>query len=92
MLFRSHKLVNKQNVNTVCEECKKGARGCVNCKKELIQKMNEFLNPFREKRKYYENNMNEVDNILKNGTKKAQEEAQQTIKEIKKDMKIDYYE
>ena len=30
--------------------------------------------------------------ILKNGTKKAQEEAQQTIKEIKKDMKIDYYE
>ena len=61
-------------------------------KKELIQKMNEFLNPFREKRKYYENNMNEVDNILKKGTKKAQEEAQQTIKKIKKDMKIDYYE
>jgi len=92
MVYYYHKLVNKQNVNTVCEECKKGARGCVNCKKELIQKMNEFLNPFREKRKYYENNMNEVDNILKNGTKKAQEEAQQTIKEIKKDMKIDYYE
>ncbi len=54
--------------------------------------MNEFLNPFREKRKYYENNMNEVDNILKKGTKKAQEESLQTIKEIKKDMKIDYYE
>ena len=92
MVYYYHKLVNKQNVNTVCEECKKGTRGCVNCKKELIQKMNEFLNPFREKRKYYESNMNEVDNILKKGTKKAQEESLQTIKEIKKDMKIDYYE
>lgn len=42
MVYYYHKLVNKQNVNTVCEECKKGARGCVNCKKELIQKWMSF--------------------------------------------------
>ena len=48
----------------ICEECKKGARGCVNCKKELIEKMNEFLNPIREKRKYYEENISEVYKIL----------------------------
>lgn len=92
MVYYYHKLVNKDNLETVCKECKSGSRGCVNCKKELINKMNEFLNPFREKRKYYENNMNEVYKILQSGTSKAKNEASENIKEIKHAMKIDYYE
>ena len=55
MVYYYHKLVNKQENNEkICTECKKGARGCVQCKKELIEAMNEFLNPIRQKRKYYE--------------------------------------
>ena len=92
MVYYYHKLVNKDNLETVCKECKSGSRGCVNCKKELINKMNEFLNPFREKRKYYENNMNEVYKILQSGTSKAKNETSENIKEIKHAMKIDYYE
>ncbi len=92
MVYYYHKLVNKDNLGTVCKECKSGSRGCVNCKKELINKMNEFLNPFREKRKYYENNMNEVYKIFQSGTNKAKNEASENIKEIKHAMKIDYYE
>lgn len=92
MVYYYHKLVNDDNKENVCEECKKGSRGCVNCKKELIQKMNEFLKPIREKRKYYELNIKEVDNIILNGTKKARTEAKTTMATIKHDMKIDYYE
>ena len=52
MVYYYHKLVNKQENNEkICTECKKGARGCVQCKKELIEAMNEFLNPIRQKRK-----------------------------------------
>ena len=34
----------------------------------------------------------EVDKILIEGTKKAQEEAKKTIKKVKKAMKLDYFE
>lgn len=91
MVFYYHKLVNDQeSTKKVCSECKNGTRGCVACKKELINKMNDFLNPIKEKRKYYESNPDEVDKILKNGTKKAQAKADEQIKKIKKAMMIDY--
>lgn len=91
MVYYYHKLVNtKENINKVCSECKKGTRGCVACKKELIEKMNEFLNSIKEKRKYYETHPEEVEKILKEGTKKAQERADIQIKKIKKAMMIDY--
>ena len=91
MVYYYHKLVNsEENNNIICNECKKGARGCVQCKKELITKMNEFLEPIREKRKYYDNNPNEVNKVLEEGTKLAKEKAIETMKEVKKAMKIDY--
>ena len=52
--------------------------------------MNEFLTPIREKRKYYLDHPEEVNNILAEGTKKAKEEAQKNMQQIKKAMKIDY--
>ena len=90
MVYYYHKLINSDNLNTICSECKKGARGCVQCKKELIQNMNKFLNPIREKRKYYEDNPKEVERILKEGTQKAKEKASLTINNVKKAMMIDY--
>lgn len=91
MVYYYHKLVNTSNLQTVCSECEKGLRGCVACKRELIQKMNEFLREFREKRKYYEENPGLVDEIVKEGTRKAKEKAEETIKKVKESMKIDYF-
>lgn len=91
MVYYYHKLINdKENVEKVCSECKKGTRGCVACKKELIEKMNNFLKPIKEKRKYYENNPDEVNTILQEGTKKAQIRAKTQMQKIKKSMMIDY--
>ena len=84
MVYYYHKLVNKDNVETVCNECKKGLRGCVACKKELISAMNKFLEPIREKRKYYEEHPEEVDSILKEGTKKARNQAISVMQQVKK--------
>ena len=34
MVYYYHKLVSKNNLNTICDECKNGSRGCVACKKK----------------------------------------------------------
>lgn len=91
MVYYYHKLVNsEENINSVCKECKKGARGCVQCKKELIEAMNNFLKPIKERRKQYEENPSLVKEILEKGTKEAEEKAKDTMKQIKEAMKIDY--
>ena len=91
MVYYYHKLVNsKENCEKICSECKKGERGCVACKKELIQAMNDFLKPIQEKRKYYEDNPEEVRKILEKGTKEAREKSIETMKKVKKAMMIDY--
>ena len=79
MVAYYHNLFTKpEDVKTVCEECKLGKRGCVACKKQLAQNIIEELRP------------EEVDRILMEGTKKAQEEAKATMKTIKKAMMLDY--
>lgn len=91
MVYYYHKLVNsEENVETVCSECKKGTRGCVQCKKELIEAMNAFLKPIKERRKQYEENPELVKEILEKGTEIAKEKAQNTMKNVKEAMKIDY--
>ena len=91
MVYYYHKLVNdKENVDKICSECKKGERGCVQCKKELIEAMKEFLQPIKERRKYYDDNPEEVDRILKEGTEAAKKKAEDTMKKVRKAMKIDY--
>ena len=91
MVYYYHKLVNSEDNNEkICSECKKGERGCVQCKKELIEAMNEFLRPIQEKRKYYEENPDKVKKILDEGTKAAREKAIDTMKKVKKAMMIDY--
>ena len=77
---------------TVCEECRAGKRGCVACKKQLGQNITNSLEPIRGKRKYDEERPELVDKILIEGTKKAREIAKQTMKEVKKAMKLDYFE
>lgn len=91
MVYYYHKLM-KSDVKTICSECKQGKRGCVACKRELAQNMNAFLEPIRQKRKYYEEHPEEVDNIILEGTKAAKMKAEETMKKVRKSMKIDYFE
>ena len=82
---------NKEDCKKVCEECKAGARGCVACKKELAQNIINFLAPMREKRKYYEERPELVDKMLIEGTEKARKTAKETMKRVKKAMRLDYF-
>ncbi len=83
---------SKEECNEVCSECREGKRGCVACKKQLANNIIETLRPIREKRKYYEERPELVDKILIDGSNRAREKAKETIKKVKKAMKLDYFE
>ena len=83
---------NPEDVKIVCQECREGKRGCVACKKQLAANIIEKLRPIREKRKYYEERPELLDEILINGTKKAQEIAKETMRKVKANMKLNYFD
>jgi len=90
MVAYYHNLFSKGEVETVCEECKAGNRGCVACKKQLIQNIIKEFEPLRERRKYYEERPEELKKILMEGTEKAREEAKKTMAKVRAAMKLDY--
>lgn len=92
MVYYYHKITKNPNLETVCTECQKGARGCVECKKELINHLETVLKEYKEKRAYYETHPKEVKNILLNGTKEAKKRAEETLKKVKQNMQLDYFE
>ena len=93
MVSYYHKLfTSSEEVKVVCEECRAGKRACVACKKQLAINIIDYLAPIREKRKYYEEHPELIDKILKEGTEKARMVAKETMKDVKKAMKLDYFE
>ncbi len=85
-VFSLHGVYNKVNVKTVESECRAGARGCVSCKKECIEALNESMRPMREKRKHLEQDKSEIIRILDNGAAIASETAEKTMVEVRKAM------
>ena len=82
---------NKAKVKELKTRYKKGTVGDVEVKEELNKALNEFLDPIREKRNKLEKNKNLVGKILSDGIKKTREEAQKTLRLVKKAMKLDYF-
>ena len=79
---------NEEDIQTVRCECEKGLRGCAQCKRQLAERINEKFAPIREKRKYYEENPQEVERIIAEGSAKARIRAQEVLKEVKKLIKM----
>jgi tryptophanyl-tRNA synthetase len=61
------------------------------CKKFLNQVLNKFLEPMRQRRAEFEKDIPEIYNILKKGTAQAREVGVQTMDEVRKAMRIDYF-
>ena len=95
-VFSTDEQISKYSEFSSLSEMKKkyedGGLGDVKIKKVLYEVLEELLTPIREKRSYYEKNMDEVKEILKNGTIKAKSKAKETLKEVKKAIGIDYFE
>ena len=69
-----------------------GGIGDMKCKKMLNKVINRMLDPIRARRAEYEKDIPEIFNILKKGCESAREVAAQTMDEVRKAMRIDYFE
>ena len=81
-----------KNLDELKAHYEKGGLGDVLVKRFLYEVIEDILSPIREKRKYYEDNIDLVYNILKEGSRKANRHADETLKRVKKAMLIDYFE
>jgi len=82
---------NKEEVSGLKEQYKKGGLGDVVIKKRLIQVLENIINPIRTKREELAENPEQVMKILEDGTKKARESAKETMAEVRKALKINYF-
>lgn len=74
---------NRQAVNDMKERYRQGTIGDVEVKQYLAEVMERFIAPMRERRAQYEEDPQKVETILKQGTARAREETQKTLKELK---------
>ena len=81
-----------KNLDELKAHYEKGGVGDVKVKRFLYDVIEDILRPIREKRKYYEENIDLVYDILKEGSMKAKEKAEATLKKVKKAMLIDYFD
>jgi tryptophanyl-tRNA synthetase len=69
-----------------------GGIGDMKCKKLLNNVINRMLEPIRQRRHEYEQDIPEIFNILKKGSDDAREVAAQTMDDVRRAMRIDYFE
>ena len=81
-----------QNLDELKDHYRRGGLGDMKCKKFLNQILNEFLEPMRQRRHEFEQDIPEIYNILRRGTEKARETAAQTMSEVRQAMQINYFD
>ncbi|MDY6270133.1 MAG: tryptophan--tRNA ligase [Prevotella sp.] len=81
-----------QNLEELKAAYTKGGVGDMKCKKFLNKVINKMLDPIRERRHEYEQDIPEIYNILKKGSESARNAAAQTMDEVRKAMQINYFD
>jgi tryptophanyl-tRNA synthetase len=80
-----------QNLDELKAHYQRGGLGDMKCKKFLNEVLNKFLEPMRQRRAELEKDIAEIQNILKKGTEQAREVGAQTMDEVRRAMRIDYF-
>ncbi|MCX5880994.1 MAG: tryptophan--tRNA ligase [Deltaproteobacteria bacterium] len=88
-VFEFHKLYSPSPVvEEINSQCRSATIGCVECKKIMAENLINALAPIRDKRKYFEERPEMVQEIIASGNQKAQAVAQQTMKEVRRAVRI----
>ena len=91
-VFMYHDAFNPDvdEVNDLKERYLAGRVGDVEVKQKLTKALNTLLDPFRERRAYYETHLDEVRDALESGTSRARLAAQETMALVRDAMEINY--
>lgn len=90
-VFSYHEAFNKEFSGELCNACREGKIGCVECKQLVARKINLLLEPMRERRQLYRARPSLIDEILLSGTQRTKAIAEETMKEVRDAMGINYF-
>ncbi|PIP14358.1 MAG: tryptophan--tRNA ligase [bacterium (Candidatus Stahlbacteria) CG23_combo_of_CG06-09_8_20_14_all_34_7] len=87
-VFQYHRIFNKMQTDEIRKECVSGKLGCVDCKKNASDKINEYIAPIREKRNELLKEPESIYEILNKGSISAGKVAETTLNEVNKCMNL----
>jgi tryptophanyl-tRNA synthetase len=88
-VYDFHKLYSPAEVaEEMNRRCRSADVGCVQCKKLMAGHLNAFLDPIRERRRYYQERPDLVRQIIDAGTDKARATARRTMEEVRAAVKL----
>ena len=83
---------NKKEVEELKKQYKKGGLGDVVLKKRLISVLENIISPIRHRREELSKDSEKIKKILESGTLAARERAQETLEEVRRAMKLNYFD
>jgi len=89
-VYQLHKIFStKEEQEEVAEGCRTAGIGCIDCKKILIKNLLKVLEPIWEKRTYYLEKPDLLEDIISAGSGKAGKTASETMSQVRKAMNLD---
>lgn len=82
---------DKEKISNLKSDYRKGGLGDVEIKKYLIEVLTEIITPIRNQRAELEDKKDYIMDILEKGSAVARKHASETMYEVRKAMKIDYF-
>ncbi|HTH40440.1 MAG TPA: tryptophan--tRNA ligase [Rhodocyclaceae bacterium] len=74
----------------VQEGCRSAGIGCIDCKQPVIEGILKEQEPMRERARVYEEDPQLLKNIIADGCEKARKLAQETLRDVREAMGLDY--
>ena len=81
-----------ENLDALKDHYRRGGLGDMKCKKFLAAVLQETLEPIRQRRAEFEKDIPAVIDILRKGTEVAREAGAQTMSEVRRAMRLDYFD
>jgi len=90
-VWELHKVYSNDETKAwVYEGCTSGSIGCLDCKKPIVEAVQEALEPIRKRAEEHERNPDLVRSIIAEGNDTARERARATLKEVRSAMGLNY--
>lgn len=84
-------MTDREKFEELKNHYEQGGLGDKVVKETLFEVLESVLTPIREKRKYYDEHPEIVENIVKEGTKKARIKASETLKRVRERIGVEYF-
>jgi tryptophanyl-tRNA synthetase len=90
-VWQFHQIYSNDEVKSwVQQGCRSAGIGCIECKQPVIEGVLKEQEPMRERAKMYEEDPQLVKNIVADGCEKARKLAQETMRDVREAMGLDY--